>query len=439
MRTSSRWPTRPIPNDFLGVFRCRRCYGRHVCLAERSELALDLGEVRLPVRLPCTRALATGCMMLGAVLAPFAEGKVPTTAGAYLHMPVFKRRFAWRLLFALAAILMALIAFVAVEFIVRRGHTPPITDAAGNVVSGSIASLELLPIGDVEQYVLIRGHDASNPVLLFLHGGPGMPAMYLAHAFQRELERDFVVVHWDRRGAGKSFGALRAGETPTVGQTLEDTLELTRHLRIRLLQDRIYLVGHSWGSYLGLLAIRASPEYYRAFVGMGQVAADAERTNAVRRNFVVRSAAASGDSDVVERIEAGGSVTEDDLFRYGGQLRGARSFWPLLGLGLRAPEYTLFDVPNVPRGAERLGREMRDDVLAGPPDEELLRFDVPVAFFLGRHDFNTPSTLAKDYFERTQAPWKRLVWFEQSAHFPFLEEPEKFHSEMMRLHSDLDR
>jgi pimeloyl-ACP methyl ester carboxylesterase len=355
------------------------------------------------------------------------------------HMPHFKWSFARRLLFALAALATALTLLVAVEFVIRRGDTPPITDAAGNLVSGSVASLEQLSIGGVEQYVLIRGHDVGNPVLLFLHGGPGMPAMYLAHAFQRELERDFVVVHWDRRGAGKSFGALPAGETPTVSQTLEDTLELTRHLRRRLPQERIYLVGHSWGSYLGLLAIRASPEYYRAYVGMGQMAADTERVNAVRRDFVVRSAAASGDRHVVERIEAGGRVTEGDLFRYGGELRGARSFWPLLRLGLQAPEYTLFDVPNVRRGAQRLGREMRDDVLKGPPDEELLRFDVPVAFFLGRHDFNTPSALAEAYFEKIEAPWKRLVWFEQSAHFPFLEEPVKLHSEMLRLHSSLDQ
>jgi pimeloyl-ACP methyl ester carboxylesterase len=344
-----------------------------------------------------------------------------------------------RSLFGASALILILTAYIAVEYLFTRGDTPPITDSSGNVVPESVAALERLSLGGAEQYVLIRGHNRHNPVLLFLHGGPGMPSMYLAHAFQRDLEQDFVVVHWDRRGAGKSYAALGATERPTVRQTLEDTFELTRHLQQRFGQDRIYLVGHSWGSYLGLLAVKERPEYFRAYVGMGQVAADAERTNALRRSFVLQAADAAGDSGVVSRILSDGAVTEADLFRYGGELRGARNFWPLLRLGLQAPEYTLFDVPNVPRGAQRVGRMMVYDVIDGPLDQEALQFEVPIAFFLGRYDFNTPSELAAAYLRKIAAPAKYLVWFEESAHFPFLEEPERFHSEMLRLHRALDQ
>ena len=342
------------------------------------------------------------------------------------------------MLLGLGGLLLLLVILVAVEFVFTRGDTPPIVDSSGEPLPGSVASLERLQIGGAEQYVLIRGHDQNKPVLLFLHGGPGMPAMYLAHAFQRELERDFVVVHWDRRGAGKSYHALPPTDTPTVRQTLEDTYELTRHLRQRFGQDKIYLVGHSWGTYLGLLAANERPEYYRAYVGMGQMSADTARTYAVMRDFVLRAATAAGDSAVVAWIRSGGNANEDDLFRYGAELYAERSFWPILRLGLEAPEYTLFDVLNVPRGAQRLNRIMRYDVIDGSRDREVLRFEIPIAFFLGRHDFNTPSVLAEEYLQNIDAPLKRLVWFEEAAHFPFLEEPERFHSELLRLHQTLN-
>ena len=123
----------------------------------------------------------------------------------------------------------------------------------------SVASLERVRIGDVDQYILIRGNDTSLPVLLFLHGGPGMPAMYLAHAFQRELEEEFVVVQWDRRAAGKSYRE-DISSTLTTEQLVADTVELTNALRARFHQDKIYLVGHSWGTYLGMLVTARHPE-----------------------------------------------------------------------------------------------------------------------------------------------------------------------------------
>jgi predicted alpha/beta-fold hydrolase len=195
-----------------------------------------------------------------------------------------------------AIVLLGLVGAV-LEFVILRGRTPAIS------TPGSTASLEKLRIGGVDQWILIRGQDRMKPVLLFLHGGPGMPVMFLAHKFQLELERDFVVVHWDRRGAGKSFDARLQTPAFSVRQTLSVTYELTEILRGRFPQQCIYLAGHSWGSYLGLLA---------------------------------------------------------------------------------------------------------------------------------RHDFNCPSQLAAQYLDRLDAPLKRVVWFEESAHFPFFEESGRFHREMLR-------
>jgi pimeloyl-ACP methyl ester carboxylesterase len=319
-----------------------------------------------------------------------------------------------------------LLLFAAtVVFFLGRGKTPPIP---GDL---SIASLEKVRIGGVDQWLLIRGHDRSRPVLLFLHGGPGMPAMFLAHACQRELERSFVVVHWDRRGAGKSYSAGVDARALNVRQVLDDTFEVSRLLRQRFGQDRIYLVAHSWGTYLGLLAIREHPEYYSAYVGMGQMAGPLARVREIQRDFVLRCATGANDMPTIDMMRRGGPINEDMLFQCHGELWKSSSFLPILLTGLRAPEYTFRDALHVKPGANRVNREMKYNVDPRPLIGEVNALNVPVFFFLGRHDYNTPSRVAADYLSRLSAPLKSVTWFEQSGHFPFFEEPARFNQEMI--------
>jgi pimeloyl-ACP methyl ester carboxylesterase len=335
--------------------------------------------------------------------------------------------------------LLILLLVVVVEFFVMRGGTPPIRDAAGHRSPRAIAALEWPVLGGSRQAVLLRGADTANPVVLFLHGGPGMPAMYLAHAFQRPLERDFVMVQWDRRGAGKSYGARLPAESLTVRRTLADLYELTQRLRSRFHQDRIYLVAHSWGTYLGLVAVAEHPEWYRAFVGMGQLVPDTQAAHAAQRALVLEEARRRGDTAIVARLQAPGMrVRESEMFAMGGELRSATSFWPLLRTGLAAPEYTLLDAWNVQRGAQLLGAVL--DGSAGPALPAAgSTLKVPVFLFLGRYDYNTPSATASAYLDSLAAPLKGAVWFERSAHFPFFEEPERFHQELRRVDSLVTR
>jgi pimeloyl-ACP methyl ester carboxylesterase len=341
------------------------------------------------------------------------------------------RKFLIRSLTLLFAIVLFLIGAITIEFTFRRGRTPQIANAPT-----SVASLERIMLGAVEQWILIRGWNASNPVLLFLHGGPGMPAMYLAHDFQRELEKDFVIVHWDRRGAGKSYAAGVEGEL-TVRQTLDDTYELTRLLQKRFGQRRIYLVGHSAGTYLGMLAVWEHPEYYAAYIGIGQISMSPRRVLEVQKEFLLQKARESGDSVLVMNLQSESvKIREDELFRYGAELYKSTSFWPLLLTGLRAPEYTFTDAINVKKGADLVNRKMVYDVISGPLAEHVQHVDIPIFFFLGRHDYTTPSTLAAEYLDSLKCPCKRLVWFENSAHFPFYEEPEKFRLEMIKVDAE---
>ncbi len=334
---------------------------------------------------------------------------------------------------------LAVALAVAGALVVPRASTPPIAGDDGRALPGSVASLERVRLGGVEQAILVRGRDRTRPVVLFLHGGPGMPAMFLAHAWQRPLERDFLMVQWDRRGTGKSRGGVPEGSL-TVRRVLDDLHELVALLRARFGQRRILLVGHSWGTYLGLLAVRERPDDYLAFVGTGQMAGTEREIVAARREGLVARAIAAGDYTRAGRIaDPRAPPTEDDLFRLGGELASATSIWPIVSTGLHAPEYDLCDVLALKRAADRVNRDMRYDVDPPPEDGDIARVDVPVFFFLGRRDLNAPSELAAAYLGRLEAPTKGLEWFERSAHFPFLEEPERFREALLRAYDTARR
>jgi pimeloyl-ACP methyl ester carboxylesterase len=306
------------------------------------------------------------------------------------------------------------------------GHTPAIPGLT------SIASLERVRIGNVDQYILIRGNNASRPVLLFLHGGPGMPAMYLGHAFQGELEKEFVVVQWDRRAAGKSYRE-DVSNTLTTEQLVADTVELTNLLRARFHQDKIYLVGHSWGTYLGMLVIARHPELYRAYVGIGQLARSSPITG-IQDEYIRQSATRVGDRDAIRELQAQGSkVRETLLFKFGGELHHAKSFLPLLLTGLAAPEYSLRDARNIPRGVALYSSHFIYNSIPGELMDAITDVKIPVYFFTGRYDYCDPFALTEQYFATIRAPEKHMVWFEDSAHFPFYEEPAVFAGRMREV------
>lgn len=300
-------------------------------------------------------------------------------------------------------------------------------DARGEPVSGSIAELEAVELGGVRQWILVRGRDHKRPILLFLHGGPGMPSMYLHHGMSRRLEEDFVVVHWDRRGAGKSAPAA-VNDTIRVSRLVEDTCALAQMLSARYDNGPVVLVGHSWGTYLGMLAIQNSPELFRAYVGIGQLAGPGRRdpeSDELQRSFILTEARARGVTEGLGDLDSAGT-REHWLFRFGAVLHGADSYWPLLWLGLTAPEYTLGDAWRLQQSVKSVADHMVYDAIPDRLDRAVTRVAVPVWFFTGRYDYTDPVPITERYFATLSAPEKTLVWFERSAHFPFLEESEAF-------------
>lgn len=306
-----------------------------------------------------------------------------------------------------------------------------------------IESLERVTLNGVDQWIYLRGEHKNKPVLLFLHGGPGSPEMPLATKhYQGRLEREFVVVHWDQRGAGKSYSSLDPSQM-TLDDYVEDTVELTNLLRNRFQKEKIYLVGHSWGSVLGMTVVSRHPELFHAYIGIGQVASMDEGEKLSYR-FTLETAKERGDLDAVADLERIGEPPYDGLTsvgvqrnylnRYGGVIYGETDPMRILGAAyFRFPHYSTLDLfYRVPVGSYQSLTALwpwlqKKDLFRDVPEVR-----VPVYFITGRHDHTVTASLTEKYFHRLKAPKKKLIWFERSAHSPNFEEPDRFYEVMTK-------
>jgi len=326
-------------------------------------------------------------------------------------------------------------------------RTPPILGSDGRALPGSIASLETLRLGGIDQTILLRGHDIRKPVLLFLHGGPGSSLIPLAPLFSRGLERHFVVVHWDQRGAGKSYSPQVPRESMTTDRFLEDCAELARHLGQRFGGRRVIVVGHSWGTELGVLTVQRHPGLFAAYVAVAQVV-DKQRAERISLDFALQAARKAGDTQAVQRLErlnppAYDGKVEDLLFqrscvmRYGGTLFDPAQDKRFFRMYFESHEYSLGDLRRLKAGSAFTLGAMWRDRLELNLIETARQLEVPVLFVHGRCDRVTPTELAQEYFDVLQAPSKQLVWFERSGHCPLFEEPERFQQLLVERFGEL--
>ena len=322
----------------------------------------------------------------------------------------------------------------------RRPSTAPFLDAIGKPVVGSIACLERVLLGGVEQGLLIRGQSVANPVLLYLHGGPGTSELGMVRQHNiPTLEKYFTVVVWDQRGAGMSYAARDPESGMSVERFIADTRELTQLLCKRFEQPKIYLVGHSWGSALAAMTVNRFPELYHAYVGVGQVV-DIREGERISYAWTLAQAEKAGDAQSVAQLKAIGPPPYRGKFRsklttqrrilskYGGEVHGnPRGGVSTLLRGLiGSSEYSWLDRINVFRGIFANMRLMWPKILDIDLRVQAPELKVPVYFLLGRHDYEAPAILAEQYFEALKAPRKTLIWFERSAHFVNTEEPDRF-------------
>jgi pimeloyl-ACP methyl ester carboxylesterase len=343
---------------------------------------------------------------------------------------------------AAAGVAAAAGAALAVRALIPAG-TPRIRPARAAPAT-PIASLQKVRIGGADQWIVQRSEDIRNPLLLFLHGGPGTSQLTLNRRNTRSLERFFTVVNWDQRGAGKSYGAIRDVDRMNVDQFVEDTRELTSYLLRTFHQERLVLVGHSWGTVVGVLTVDRYPELFSCYVGIGQVARPRDGESLSYR-WTLDQARRHGDRRAVAVLVGMGpppyagdwrrkTVTQRRyLARYGGEVHGSRNgaMGLVLGSLLRSREYTLVDRVNYFRGILGSMRLLWPQLLEIDLFERVPELGVPVFFMEGRYDQEAPAGIAEAYFDQLEAPSKELIWFEQSAHMPNSEERDRFNRIMV--------
>ena len=316
-------------------------------------------------------------------------------------------------------------------------ETKPILDDQGQAMVGSVASLERIMLGGVYQWMLIRGNKVENPILLKLHGGPGQAEMATV-GLNRLLEKDFVVVEWDQRGAGKSAQAIEPKSGMNISQFVEDTRELTELLLKRFHQKNLILVGHSWGSVIGLKAVQKYPNLYSAFVSTGQIANLSEGMH-VGYRFVVAEAKRRNNLDAMDDLArigpppyvGDGSSAKRDVYgkwvnAFGALWHSSKKF-DRVGWMIFAVEYAWPEKLHYTRAAERSFDLLLAELAALDMNIAVPKVDIPIYFAVGRYDEMAPFELSQDYFATLSAPHKEWIWFEHSAHFPQWEEMEKFH------------
>jgi pimeloyl-ACP methyl ester carboxylesterase len=318
--------------------------------------------------------------------------------------------------------------------------TQPFRTSTGEVLRGSIAEAGYQRIGGIDQWVMIRGESLANPPLILLHGGPGLSETAMFRRCNAELEKHFTVVYWDQRGAGKSFSPKIPRSSMTVAQFVADLDELVGAVCARLGQSRVVLFGHSWGSALGVLYAARFAEKVATYVGSGQIG-DAAAGEAASYAFALAEAQRLDNRKALDELRAIGpppyrvsSLWTERMWlqRFEGQLK-LRALWKTGRILLGAPESSIFDLPNVVRGF----RFSLDAMWAETSQVNLLklapRVSMPVFFFLGRRDRWVPPETSVAYFDVLAAPFKKLVWFEESGHEPFVDEAARFNRAMVEL------
>ena len=309
---------------------------------------------------------------------------------------------------------------------------------------GSISEKLFVDINGVQQGMFITSTDSSNPVLLFVHGGIGMPEYFLNEKYQSGLEKHFTVCWWERRGAGLSYTPGMSARDITLEQWVSDTLAVTDYLSRRFSQDRIYLMAHSGGTAIALQAAARAPEKYNAYIGVAQITDQAESERLTYR-FMIDAYTRSGNTKALDRLRQYPVLTADTdtLLSYFfslardacmhdlgiGTMRSMRSVMTGVFLpSLRCRAYTPRERLNIWRGKGFLQKStgIAREIMTTDLAEKVPRLAIPVYLVSGGHDLTVSPLLARRYLERLDAPLKGFYTIPDSAHSPMFEEPEAF-------------
>ncbi len=337
----------------------------------------------------------------------------------------------------LSVFLLCLVLLLGVMLAYSPGKSKPFLDEGGEVTAGSISEKIWVRINGVDQGMFIMSKDSTNPVLLYLHGG--MPDYFLTRKYPTGLENYFTVVWWEQRGSGISYRADIPPESMTLEQMIADTKDLSSYLCERFGKQKIYLMGHSGGTFIGIQVAARAPELYHAYIGVAQISYQL-RSEKQAYEYMLQKYREKGNTKMTRKLEAAPVTMTEGLASGYRRLRDPAMH--SLGIGtthdmksvvrgiflpsLLSPWYTIREKVNMWRGKSRSGISMLwADILAADLSIEVPELKLPVYFFEGIYDYTCSYTEAKSYFEKLKAPIKGFYTFENSAHSPLFEEPEK--------------
>jgi pimeloyl-ACP methyl ester carboxylesterase len=342
------------------------------------------------------------------------------------------------ILIALFAVLLCPILFIY-SMKIHNHYVDKINSKAGIEFQGFVE------INGLRQWICVRGENLDNPIILFLHGGPGSPESAMAaKKYQGKLEDNFIMVHWEQRSTCKSYSTELQDKKLVFDDFVNDAITLTEYLLKQYHQEKIYLIGHSFGSLVGIEAISRRPDLYYAYIGLGQFVNSVDQEN-ISREFVIEWAKKEGNQKVVQELESIGIApyrnTKDDIFierqylmRSSGWTGKNYSVNKLIRDALFCPYYSCTDYLKAYHGAMySLDQLLNEDYWSIALDQTHLSFSIPVYFICGLQDFNTPTQLVEKYYSAISAPGKELVLIEGCGHMVNFEEPGRFNDEVIRL------
>jgi pimeloyl-ACP methyl ester carboxylesterase len=345
-------------------------------------------------------------------------------------------------LIVVMVLLLSLLGLLGALLYISPGTPAPFLDEHGRPVAGSISEKIQVTINGVRQGMFIKGRNVRNPVLLYLHGG--MPDYFLSQTFPTGLDESFTVVWWEQRGSGLSYHADTPSASVNPAQLVSDTVELTNDLRKRFGQKKIYLMGHSGGTFIGMQVAALAPELYHAYIGVAQMSNQLESEKLAYRYMLqrytaevntgrVRQLGAAPVGTTVPLPAAYLRIRDVAMHELGvGTTHDMKSIVTgLLLCSLLNREYTLSEKIGMWRGKILSGSRLWNTELSTDLTTKVKRLQLPVYFFHGTYDYTVSYPLAMAYYERLHAPMKGFYTFRQSAHSPLFEEPEKMRQIML--------
>jgi pimeloyl-ACP methyl ester carboxylesterase len=416
----NRWSILVTPVVFAVVFELARL-GVEGPTVDAINLSGMYGIFALVLGRGVHGLLVLAPLALGAVYGVWLAGRLGNQASVTMG------RLGWTLTGVVTLAIAAMAFFIAIP-----ASTAPIIGADGEPLAGSVAELTTVTIGGHDQTMMIRGRSVDNPVLLYLTGGPGGTDIGAIRA-EVTLEQDFTVVAWDQRGAGKSYAALDPTNTFTTNQLVSDTVEVTNYLRDRFDQEKIYLVGQSWGSTLGVLAAQEQPELYHAFVGVGQMVSQRE-TDIMFWEDTLAWAEETGNTGLAETLRRNGPPPYENLIHYDGFIASEHDWNPYpefdsnneMPAILFVPEYTWMDRINAFKGFLDTAGTLYPQLQGIDFRQDIGSLDVPFYMVLGEHEARGRAVLATEWFDMLEAPSKEAFIFEGAGHRAHFDHPGEF-------------